>query len=276
DLSTNTTDGSAGIEITNGAKLTLDGATVITSGTMDVASGGQLLISTGGATLTGVTVDDDGTGSVVGIGVAAQPALNGGSQIDGGGTGTLTIASTGQLIATGAALDGVIVTDLNSSTSAGAGIVVSTTLTLDDNTVIIGGGTGTLTIDSTGQLLIASGSLADADDGTTAGGATLSGVNVLDLNPTTSDGSAGIEVTSGATLTLDGATVITSGTMDVASGGQLLISTSGATLTGVTVDDDGIGTGSAAGINVAATLTLNGGTQIDGGGTGTLTIESGA
>src|SRR5262249_56050988 len=101
------------------------------------------------------------------------------------------------------------------------------------------------------------------------------GAKLTNLNPTTTDGSAGIEVSGGAPLTLDDATTITSGTLAVESTAQLLIATGGATLNDVIVDDDGIGAGSAAGIEVSAgILTLNSATQIQGGGSGTVNIDA--
>ena len=124
--------------------------------------------------------------------------LDGGTQILGGlGGGTLTVETGGEITVngSGATLDGVQVSDLNT----GVGIDVVTTLTLNDGTVISGG--GNLTVDSAGQLDITAGTSAD---GATAGGATLDGIVVTDSNTT----SAGIDVASGALLTLDGGTQI--------------------------------------------------------------------
>ena len=152
----------------------------------------------------------------------------------------------------GATLDGVALTN------GGSGIVVSgATLTLNDKTVISG---STLTVASAAgsQLLITTGGNTD---GATAGGATLTGVTVTDSNAT------GIDVTSGV-LTLNGATSISGGGgLAVESGGQLVVNSGGATLNDIIVDDDAVGTGASAGIVVTgATLTLDGGTQIQGGG----------
>ena len=276
------TDSNAtGIDVTSGA-LTLDGATSIAGGGgLAVESGGQLVVTTGGATLNDIIVDDDGTGTAANAGIVVSGAtltLTGGTQIQGGGApdnllgkpGTLTVGGGGKLLVSGAAtLDGVAVTN------GGSGIDVSgAVLTLDDNTVISG---STLTVESTAgsQLLITTGG---GTDGASAGGATLDAVAVTDSNAT------GIDVTSGA-LTLDGATSIAGGGgLAVESGGQLVVTTGGATLNDIIVDDDGTGTAANAGIVVSgATLTLTGGTQIQGGGApdnllgkpGTLTVGGG-
>src|ERR1017187_1865976 len=112
-------------------------------------------------------------------GIADALALKDNTQIRGGGSGTLTIESGGQLsvtTATGATLDGVIVTDTNAG-GTNPGIDVVTTLTLNDGTQILGGGTGTMTIESGGELLIAAGS---GQDVAALRGATLDGVIVTD------------------------------------------------------------------------------------------------
>ena len=135
--------------------------------------------------------------------------LDGGTQIWGGpatgtGPGTLTVESSGQLAITGngATLDGVLVTDDNTSAHAGIDVASGGILTLNDGTQINGNGTGTLTVESSGELQITAG---NGNDGATPGGATLNGVIVTDNNTT----AAGIYVASGATLTLDNGTTIT-------------------------------------------------------------------
>jgi hypothetical protein len=271
----NTSDG---IDVTaSGAILTLDGGTTINGGTgptpgnLTVESGGKLAV-TGSATLDGVIVDDDATTTPAGIDVAATLTLNGGTQIQGGGSGTLTVESAGGLSITGsgATLDGVLVTDSNSSD----GIDVVATLTLNDGTQISG---GTLTVESTGELQITKGSGAD---GAPPSGATLDGVTVTDDN--TSDG---IDVASGAILTLDGGTTINTGVLTIGSTGTVDVESTGsigpdATLNGVTVNDNNSTTdGIEVGQSSTATLLLEGGTTINGGplmigSTGTVDVES--
>ena len=153
-----------------------------------------MLVSTGGAGLDGVLVTD--LNASKGIDVSgAKLTLSDGTVISGG---TMTVEATaGSTVvvtagaaadlatASGATLTGVTVTDSNTST--GGGIEVSGgVLTLNGSSDIIGGGTGTLVIDSGSQLVV-------------NGAATLDGLIVDD--DTTSVGTPGIDV-SGATLTL--------------------------------------------------------------------------
>ena len=192
------TDSNAGIDVASGI-LVLDDGTQITgngTGTLTVDSGATLEITTGtGATLDGVIVDDNGTGTgaAAGIDVASGVlTLDGNTQIQGGNTGTLNIAGTGELkitTATGATLDGVVVTDSNASEGID---VASGVLTLTDGTQIIGNGSGNLTVDPSGQLRITAGTGADTATGS---GATLDGVKVTD-NATGTDSNAGIDVAS--------------------------------------------------------------------------------
>ena len=240
---------SDGIDVTtSGAVLTLDGGTQINStdsGALKIGTTGAVDV-TGAATLDGVVVTDSNASD--GIDVTTSGAvltLDGGTQINGGGTGTLTVESAGAVDVTGAAtLDGVIVTDSNATD----GIGVTGTLTLDGGTQINGGGTGTLTVESAGAVDV-------------TGAATLDGVIVTDSNATD-----GIDVTGA--LTLDGGTQINgggTGTLTVESAGAVDV-TGAATLDGVVVTDSN----ASDGIDVTGTLTLDGGTQINDGGTGTL------
>ncbi len=221
------------IQIDNGHQLTLTQAT-IHGGTVN-DNGGQLLITTSIGltlvTLDGVIVDDDTTSpippGVPGIDVAAGVlTLTGGTQILGGSTGTLpgdagtlTIESNGELQVTGsgAALDGMQVADNNAGGTNPGIDVLGATLTLEDGTVIGAAiSRGTLTVDSTGELLIIAGQGADGA-AVSMRGATLDAIAVTDNNTT----ATGIDVASGAVLKLnDGATIsgntTSNGTMTLA------------------------------------------------------------
>ena len=212
------------IDVLAGATLTLDGGTHITgagTGQLSIESGGELVVtSVSGAILDGVIVDDDGTtASPPGIDVVGTLTLDDGTQIWGGGNGTLTVESGGELkitSAAGATLDGLLVADTNTGAVL-PGIDVVTTLTLNDGTTITG---GTLTLESGANLVITAGSGSDgASD--LPGGATISGVVITDAS-----GAESLTVESG-TLTLNDVNA-TGGilTITVASGATLNIDNS--------------------------------------------------
>jgi fibronectin-binding autotransporter adhesin len=146
-------------------------------------------------------------------------------------------------------------------------------LLFDDGMNVTG---GTLIIESVSQLVITAG---------TGAGATLDNVSVTDSNIT-----EGIDVKSGAILTLDGGTQINStdlgtltigstGALDVETLGGSTVSTPDATIDGIIVTDGNAGGGTYTGIEIAdatsgAILTLDGGTQINSTDDGTLMIGS--
>ena len=156
-------------------------------------------------------------------------------------------------------------TNGNTTEGIAVGLTGAAVLLVDDGTSITG---GAMTIGTAGEFVVEHNDTSNPD-------ATLDDVSVTDSNAT-----EGIDVTSGAILTLDGGTVISGGTLTVDLGGVLEVTNAtGATLDDVIVDDDGTGTGANAGIDVASgVLTLDGGTQIQGGGPfadrGTLTVAS--
>ena len=144
------TNGGSGIDV-SGAVLTLDDNTVISGSTLTVEStaGSQLLITTGGGT-DGASADDVPVTAVAVTGADASAGiyvsggvltLDGGTALNGSGSGTLTIASTSgsQLKITntdgsGATLNGVVVDDDNTGSGVNAGIyVASGVLTLKGN-----------------------------------------------------------------------------------------------------------------------------------------------
>ena len=171
--------------------------------------------------------------------------------------GYLSIAAPG-----GATLDNVLVDDDTTTFSTpGIDVASGAILILKDGTTILGGGNGTLTIEVGGQLSI-----------TTASGATLDGLLVHDDNTTD-----GIDVASGAILTLDDATVISGGTLTVEGTGKLLIAAGsgqdaapghGATLDSTTVTNLGLIRPVRHDADAGRHHKIFGGTiTVDGGGT---------
>ena len=269
------------VKVADQTTLILEDRTTMSAGTLTIACSGVVDIEhggndgSGGATLDGVNVTDNGAIDIGDVNSGAILTLDDGTTITGNGTGTLTINANSTLDIEhggndgngGATLDGVNVTD-NGAIDIGD-VNSGAILTLDDGTTITGNGTGTLTVNANSTLDIEHG----GNDGN--GGATLDGVNVTD------NGAIDIgDVNSGAILTLDDGTTITgngsltvnaNSTLDIEHGGN--DGNGGATLDGVNVTDNGaIDIGD---VNSGAILTLDDGTTITGNGTGTLTINFG-
>ncbi|WP_213737477.1 autotransporter-associated beta strand repeat-containing protein [Bradyrhizobium sp. dw_411] len=270
-----TDDGS--LEVSNNATLTLDdGATITGSGKLTVDRGATLDVEKGstgpdfGAVLGGLDVIDNGAIDVGGDHSGAVLTISGGTDITGGGSGTLSINHGSTLdVLKSATLDGVLVTvdgalDVENN--------IATVLTLDDGT----------TIDGNGKLTIESGSTLDVERGTGSAhrGATFDGLAVVD------NGSLDIGDTAAAILTLDdGATLSGSGQVKIKSGSTLDVER-GATGPGATFDGIAVSAQATGKIEVGqtstATLSLKNGASItDGtlligaaGHTGTLDIES--
>jgi len=231
--------------ITITGTLLLDDGTTISDGQLN-NSGTIQVETTYGATLDGVTVDNNG--GTIAVDCDSSPAtvtlvLDDGTSI---GNGDLNIGRVGMLEISsdsGATLDGVSVD--NSGTIQVDG---GSELWLDDGTVISGG-----TITNSGTLQVES-----------ADGATLDGVTVDNT-----DGIIAVDRDSSSdtvTLVLDDGTTIANGNLTIGRVGVLKISSEfGATLNGVNVDNSG-----TVQIDNGSTLTLdsttvNGGTITDNG-----------
>jgi hypothetical protein len=219
--------------------------------------------------LDGVDVENDG-GIVIDRTDPATLTVDDGTAIAGGrltvnGIGTLDIErGSNRSSPHGAVLDGVSVADKGAIdigvTATGA------VLTLDDGTTISG----------TGSLTIEAGSTLDVERGSSSRhhGATLDGVAVTD------DGS--LEIDDNATLTLDdGAAITGSGKLTVDRGATLDVEKGsgagpdfGAVFNGLDVIDNGaIDVGDD---HTGAVLTISDGTDITGGGRGTLSVDHGS
>ena len=219
------------ILIDGGDTLTLDGGTSVTGGaltfgldtsTLDVEGAGSPA-----ATLDDVTVTGGGTIDI-GTTTPATPAtllIDGGTSVTGG---DLTFGGS---------------TDILDVEGAG-----SPAATLDDVTVT-GGGTidiGTTTPATPATLLIDGGTSVTGGD-LTFGGST----DVLDVEPTgatlddvlvTGGGTINVGTLAAATLTLDGGTSITGGTLNLDNGSTLDVEDGpAATLDGVTVSNSATG-----------------------------------
>ena len=269
------------VKVADQTTLILEDGTTMFGGRLSIACSGVIDVEhgsndgSGGATLDGVNVTDNGALDIGDAGCGAILTLDDGTTVTGHGTGTLTINAYNTVDVEhgsndgsgGATLDGVNVTDNGAIDigDAGCGAI----LTLDDGTTVTGHGTGTLTINAHNTLDVEHG----GNDG--SGGATLDGVNVTD-NGALDIGDAGC----GAILKLDDGTTVTGhgtgsltinagNTLDVEHGGNE--GNGGATLDGVHVTDNGaLDVGDAGS---GAILTLDGGTTVSG--CGAMTINAG-
>jgi hypothetical protein len=263
----------------SGGILVLDDDTTITGGTMTIGSAGTLDIELGGgssgATLDGVTVTSGATIEVDQNDEGAFLNLVDGTTIAGG---TLDIEGSGEVYiengtgSVGATLDGVTVTNNGSGIEIGTAESTGSTLVLSGGTSITG---GSLTLDDAGDVVAVTGTppVGDGLPDATLDGVTVSNTGTIEVDP----------AASGVVLALDDGTTINngnltigktgvhSGTVDVEAGTD---SSLGATLDNVAVTDNGtIGVGLIAS---GAILTLEDGTTVTGGGTGTLTIGNGS
>jgi autotransporter-associated beta strand protein len=198
----------------SGSVLHLLDGTSITYGDIKIAANSVLDIeSAGGATLNDVNVANSGTIQVDGGGPTVTLVLDGGTTITGGELLIHDPESTGEGIVEietgGATFSDVTVTNNNELI-----IDAMVTLTLTDNTSILGG-----TIDDIGTLLVSSaseidGATIDGGGGVTVTGGTLT-LSEVTLDDVTLSGSFTNHdmLTIDETVTLNGAT-IASGTID--------------------------------------------------------------
>jgi fibronectin-binding autotransporter adhesin len=252
-----------------------DHSKILNSGTLNLANGGDFAdyssitnTSTGKIEISGGTLNvlvDIANAGQIAVDLGAILALKGGT-IDGG---TVTIDGTLELEGHGILKDGTLANhgdvkvsgsdnaldhETVTNTSAAA-IDVTGELTLDDGTKITGGH-----LNNSGIVHVE-----------TAAGAVLDGVTVDNASGTIAVDTAD---SPPAKLTLEDGTTITSGTLSIGAAGTLEVSSeSGATLSGVSVDNSGI-----VQVDQGSALTLES-TTIDGGkltNDGTVHVETAA
>jgi VCBS repeat-containing protein len=257
--------------ITNAGTIELSGGTLNVlvdianiGGTLAVDSGATLALK--GGAIDGGTVTIDGTLELEGLAVLKDGTLGNAGKIDVTGSGN---AIHNEKVTNTSALEilaGALLIDLGSSVAnkeAGTVTVDATAaLTVDEATIT--GGTVTNksggTIDLTGAAVLKDGSLYNSG----AIEVSHSG-NTLDHEAVTNTGTGVIDVTG--VLTLDDGAEIVGGKLN--NYGAVHIETAaGATLDGVTVDDEPVSATiqiDAATSPAPAKLTLKGGTAITGG-----------
>ena len=242
-------ENAGGVILVSGSVL---GTSTLTFTGTDTVDGGQFT-NDGGAVNIGTTGLGGMTANVTIQSENASPALTDVLTNENGGLWTIASGSTLTLL-----------NDMvnNSGTTDGIITVDGGQFNLSGTDTISG---GQLNVDNGGQLTIATSALVTFD-------------NVLVDDNTTTSSPPGIDVASGAILTLQNGSEIdggrianAAGTLTIEDDGELRIAGTGATLDGLLITDNDIS--SANGIDVVSTLTLSDGTQISGG---TLTIESGA
>jgi hypothetical protein len=229
-----------GVNTISGSILILLDGTSITYGDMTIAAKSTLDIeSAGGATLNDVTVTNAGTIQVDGgEGPTVTLVLDGGTTITGGNLLIHDLNSPNEGVVEiktgGATFDDVTVTNNNELI-----IDAAVTLTLTDNTSILGG-----TIDDAGTLLVGSAS---------------------EIHNATVNGGGDVTVADGVTLTLSGVTlddVTLSGRFENAD----TLTLDSVTLDGVTLSG---GTDAAAAVTVSADSEIDNATV-----TGDITVDS--
>jgi hypothetical protein len=212
------TDGTIQVDFgpTPQVTLQLDDGAAITGGTLDIGKVGELDVSTeGGATLSGVTVDNSGH---VQVDEGAVLALAGSSIENGSVVNDGTINSTGISAIDGADItnDGVIEALSGTLTIDPGTLTNSSTLEADGGELDISGetvgNTGTVGATAGGLLKLISSTIENSGDGTV----TVDASSTLDLDH--SGISGGTLIISGTLDNLAGSNIITSAVIETGSG----------------------------------------------------------
>lgn len=272
---------------TGNASLTADRIIVLNTGSSITASNGDVVLNAGtgptlpndnftAITIDGATVATTGTGNidVVGVGVAvgANTGTSGnggvlvtlGGLVEASGSGAVDVTGTGG--AGQAANDGVRVTGLGAIRAAGGGVTV----------VGSGGSNGTAASDSNFGVIAANGVIEDIGTGAAAGAVIITGIGGAGAFNNTGvfvSGTGAIRAAGG------GVTVVGNGGSNGNAGNS---SNSGVVVqTGAVIEDTGIdadtgavnitGTGGAGGVNNEGVLVASSGTAVRTAG-GDLTI----
>jgi hypothetical protein len=309
----------------NSGTVTLHGTVAGATGTVQVASGGTLLLAGGsirGGTLTnaatgliditsnngtlaGVAVSNAGLVEITGDGYSPAPAtltVSGTTTLSGGGSVLLTDISTLTNSSTSQIITGLLASDtldnVNNIISGygelGAGnmtLINAAGGTVDGTVALLRIDTGAKAVTNQGLLEAVGGTLeidsAVTNSGTiaagTAGDTVINGIvtntglvsagnaGTLTLHGTIAGATGTVQVASGGTLLLDGGS-IRGGTLTNAATGLIDITSGSGTLAGVTFVNAGLTEITGDGYSPApATLTVSGTTTLSGGGSVLLT-----
>jgi hypothetical protein len=265
----------AGVNVTDGGKITVTGSVNVTTGALPVGKGGTLYANGGieGKTSTGITVEKNAN--------VITPNIDASS---------ITVeSSTGALAAARAVVEDqpgkLTVSDGEIKVSGivkVSGIMTLNKTTMEVNsTTTISGGEGSFTLYTDSVLSVKSGTVTVGTGGTLAA-ESGSNLNVsgggLTVSGGTLNANGALTVSSGRTVTVSSGTVTVGGTLTAVAGSTLDVSGTGKlTVTGGTSNVSGelkVGSGGTMTIS-SGTLTAESGSKLNVSGGGGLTVSGG-